>query len=277
MSLARLHSSKRGLTGVTGREHGNRRRRPDDPRYGRRRTTAADSHPEATGAVPHPPTIAEPPCAARGRGRDGGKRHRRSGPAAGPTRIGRAAFMALDPLLATITSIQPTPGTDVSGAGGEIDVGQLAALRPDLLVGFRRESPPPAPAGLATLSTVARTADLDTAPSLPWCTAGRRTSRRGYAPSGCRRSALPRPRRPVAPPVRHPHAREFRRSRPVDSRIDMPPRARRRRPGHGPAPPARRRSAAPGSDPTRTRARTAIIVHRRGSYGGPLHLRHPVP
>lgn len=80
----------------------------------------------------------------------------------GPTQIGTAAFMALDPLLAAITSVQPTPVTDVSGAGGEIDVERLAALRPDLVVGFRRDGLPPALAGLATLSTVPRTGDLDT-------------------------------------------------------------------------------------------------------------------
>ncbi len=80
----------------------------------------------------------------------------------GPTQIGTVAFMALDPLPAAITSIQPTPVTDVSGAGGEIDIERLAALRPDLLVGFRRDGLPPALADLATLSTVPRTGDLDT-------------------------------------------------------------------------------------------------------------------
>jgi ABC-type Fe3+-hydroxamate transport system substrate-binding protein len=80
----------------------------------------------------------------------------------GATQIGTAAFMALDPLLAAITSIQPTPVTDVSGAGGEIDIERLAALRPDLLVGLGREGLPPTLADLATLSTVTRTGHLDT-------------------------------------------------------------------------------------------------------------------
>ncbi|TQM11993.1 ABC transporter substrate-binding protein [Pseudonocardia kunmingensis] len=80
----------------------------------------------------------------------------------GPTQVGTASFLAVDPLLDAITRIQRTPVTDVSGAGGEIDLERLAALAPDLLVGFDTPPPDPALAGLASLHAVPRTGDVDT-------------------------------------------------------------------------------------------------------------------
>jgi ABC-type Fe3+-hydroxamate transport system substrate-binding protein len=80
----------------------------------------------------------------------------------GPPQVGTASFLAADPLLDAIATIQRTPVTDVSDGGGEIDLERLAALGPDLLVGF--DTPPPDPAlnGLATLHAVPRTGDVDT-------------------------------------------------------------------------------------------------------------------
>jgi iron complex transport system substrate-binding protein len=79
----------------------------------------------------------------------------------GQTQVGTASFLAADPLLPAIAQIQATPVTDVSGAGGGIEVERLAALRPDLLVGFRSSGADPVLGELATLRTVERTGNSD--------------------------------------------------------------------------------------------------------------------
>jgi ABC-type Fe3+-hydroxamate transport system substrate-binding protein len=79
----------------------------------------------------------------------------------GRTQVGTASFLAADPLLPAIAQIQATPVTDVSGAGGGIEVERLAALRPDLLVGFRSSGADPVLGELATLRTVERTGNSD--------------------------------------------------------------------------------------------------------------------
>src|SRR5918992_814408 len=79
----------------------------------------------------------------------------------GRPQVGTASFMAADPLLPAIMQIQATPVTDVSGAGGGIEVERLAALRPDLVVGFRSSGADPVLGELATLRTVERTGNSD--------------------------------------------------------------------------------------------------------------------
>jgi ABC-type Fe3+-hydroxamate transport system substrate-binding protein len=79
----------------------------------------------------------------------------------GRPQVGTASFLAVDPLLQAITQLQGGPVTDVSGAGGAIDVERLAALRPDLLVGFRTPDAEPVLGNLATLRAVERTGDGD--------------------------------------------------------------------------------------------------------------------
>jgi ABC-type Fe3+-hydroxamate transport system substrate-binding protein len=79
----------------------------------------------------------------------------------GQTQVGTASFLSADPLLPAIAQIQATPVTDVSGAGGGIEVERLAALRPDLLVGFRSSGADPVLGELATLRTVERTGNSD--------------------------------------------------------------------------------------------------------------------
>jgi ABC-type Fe3+-hydroxamate transport system substrate-binding protein len=80
----------------------------------------------------------------------------------GVPQVGTASFLAIDPLVAAIAQIQSAPVANVSGPDGELDLERLAALSPDLLVGFR-EPRTPALAQLATLHTVPRTgkADID--------------------------------------------------------------------------------------------------------------------
>jgi ABC-type Fe3+-hydroxamate transport system substrate-binding protein len=79
----------------------------------------------------------------------------------GRTQVGTASFLAVDPLLQAITQLQGSPVVDVSEAGGGIDVERLAALRPDLLVGFRSSGTDPVLGELATLRTVERTGNAD--------------------------------------------------------------------------------------------------------------------
>jgi ABC-type Fe3+-hydroxamate transport system substrate-binding protein len=79
----------------------------------------------------------------------------------GQTQVGTASFLAADPLLPAIAQLQATPVTDVSGAGGGIEVERLAALRPDLLVGFHSSGADPVLGELATLRTVERTGNSD--------------------------------------------------------------------------------------------------------------------
>jgi iron complex transport system substrate-binding protein len=80
----------------------------------------------------------------------------------GPTQVGMASFLAVDPLLQAIGQIQAAPVAEVSGAGGRIDVERLATLRPDLLVGFRTPDADAVLGQLAALRTVERTGDGDT-------------------------------------------------------------------------------------------------------------------
>jgi ABC-type Fe3+-hydroxamate transport system substrate-binding protein len=80
----------------------------------------------------------------------------------GRPQVGTASFLAVDPLLHAIAQLQGTPVIDVSDAGGGIDVERLAALRPDLLVGFRSSGADPVLGELATLRAVERTGNGDT-------------------------------------------------------------------------------------------------------------------
>jgi ABC-type Fe3+-hydroxamate transport system substrate-binding protein len=77
----------------------------------------------------------------------------------GRMQVGTASFLAVDPLLQAIAQLQGAPVTDVSGTGGGIEVERLAALQPDLLVGFNTSGADPVLGELATLHTVDRTGD----------------------------------------------------------------------------------------------------------------------
>lgn len=77
----------------------------------------------------------------------------------GRDQVGTASFLSADPLLTAVERLQGSPVTDVSGAGGEIDVERLAALRPQRLVGFRPPGGDGVLDGLAPLHTVERTGD----------------------------------------------------------------------------------------------------------------------
>jgi ABC-type Fe3+-hydroxamate transport system substrate-binding protein len=79
----------------------------------------------------------------------------------GRTQVGTASFLAVDPLLQAIAQLQGAPVVDVSEAGGGIDVERLAALRPELLVGFRSSGTDPVLGELATLRAVDRTGNAD--------------------------------------------------------------------------------------------------------------------
>jgi ABC-type Fe3+-hydroxamate transport system substrate-binding protein len=79
----------------------------------------------------------------------------------GRPQVGTASFLAVDPLLLAIEQLQAASVTDVAGAGGGIDVERLAALRPDLLVGFRDSGTDPVLDELAALRTVERTGNGD--------------------------------------------------------------------------------------------------------------------
>src|SRR5690606_4645477 len=74
----------------------------------------------------------------------------------GRDQVGTASFLSADPLLTAVERLQGSPVTDVSGAGGEIDVERLAALRPQRLVGFRPPGGDGVLDGLAPLHTVER-------------------------------------------------------------------------------------------------------------------------
>ncbi|HYH33380.1 MAG TPA: ABC transporter substrate-binding protein [Pseudonocardia sp.] len=78
----------------------------------------------------------------------------------GQAQVGTVSFLAADPLPTAIARIQEAPVADVSGAGGEVEVERLAALAPDLLVGFRGRGPDSTLADLATLHAVPRTGDV---------------------------------------------------------------------------------------------------------------------
>lgn len=80
----------------------------------------------------------------------------------GSPQVGTASFLAVDPLATAVAQVQGGPVAEVAGAGGEVDLERLAALRPDLLVGFRTPGLDPALGGLATLHAVQRTGDVET-------------------------------------------------------------------------------------------------------------------